>query len=619
VTWSDVTSSTAPQGGSTPHPPLSPFRIGLLVLVLVTAAWRWWTSSHWSWFADDWIYLDQTQSMGFLEYVFQGYNSHLMPGQFLLTWIITEAAPLNYGWAALLLTLFAVGSLIAWAAAFREIFGERVQLLLPLSLIALSPMLLMPTVWWASGIQVLPLQLSMGLSVLFLARYLLRGRRRQELVWLMLSYGAGLFFWQKALLIMIPLVLVGWLLSTGSPGRRATSLARTLGAPAVMSALYAVVYLATRRSGALAIPRTEFAPRSLVDWWQFISTSARDVGLPLLAGGPFERMTDAWDTYAPVSAWQALTLTGLFIGAAAVTVVLRRNSVPAVGCLVVYALVTWGLVVTSARFILDGSEGMGRYAADILPVAGLVIAFITTRTVLEPDGTALRRQLPRPVMNAGRVVLGAVGACIVAAMLVVNTTTWWVARESTPRPWVDAVVADSKRAGDATIVNVSAPVNVIHPILFMEYASLSRMLGPLHLPLKFDEPSPLLLVPDDGGHLMEADVVDLAAKNRPTDNPTCGFLVRPGRTTTIPMTLDLYPFGWGVRLDYFAELPTEVQVRTDSAQVDLDLAAGLRRVQFKVAGAITSIQVSAPDSATPVCVTQVFIGGFGASDRTPWQ
>ena len=54
-------------------------------------------------------------------------------------------------------------------------------------------------------------------------------------------------------------------------------------------------------------------------------------------------------------------------------------------------------------------------------------------------------------------------------------------------------------AGDATLVNVSAPVNVIHPILFMEYATLSRMLGPLHLPLKFDEPSPLLLVPETGG------------------------------------------------------------------------------------------------------------------------
>ena len=50
-----------------------------------------WTISHWSWFADDWIYLDQTQHQGFLEYVFQGYNSHLMPGQFLVTWIITQA------------------------------------------------------------------------------------------------------------------------------------------------------------------------------------------------------------------------------------------------------------------------------------------------------------------------------------------------------------------------------------------------------------------------------------------------------------------------------------------------------------------------------------------------
>jgi hypothetical protein len=614
-----VTSSTARQGGSTPRPPLSPFRIGLLVLVLVTGAWRWWTISQWSWFADDWIYLDQTQSMGFLEYVFQGYNSHLMPGQFLLTWILTEAAPLDYGWAALVLTLLAVGSVVAWAAAFREIFGERTQLLLPLSLIALSPLLLMPIVWWASGIQVLPLQLSMGLSVLFLARYLLRGRRRRDLAWLMLSYGLGLFFWQKALLIMIPLALVGWMLTPGAPRHRMISVARALAVPVAASLVYAVVYLATRRSGALDIPRTEFAPRSAWDWWRFLSTSTRDVGLPSLVGGPFQRMTDAWDTYDPVSPTLAIVLGVLFLVAAVLAVVLRRHSVPAVACLVVYALVTWGLVVTSARFILDGSDGMGRYAADILPVAALVIAFITTRTVLEPAGTALRRELPSRVLTSGRVVLTATAVVVAAAMVAVNASTWWIARDSSPRPWVDAMVTDSKRAGSATLVNVSSPVHVIHPILFMEYATLSRMLGPLGLPLEFDEPSPLLLVPDAGGHLMEADVVDLAAKNRPTDNPTCGFLVRPGETTTVPMTIDLYPFGWGVRFDYFAELPTQVRVRTDSDQVDLELAEGLRRVQFKVSGAITSLQVSAPESATPVCVTQVFVGAFGASDRPPWQ
>ena len=266
------------------------FRVGLLILVVATAAWRWWTISHWSWFADDWIYLYETQQQGFLAYVFQGYNSHLMPGQFLVTWLITAWQPLDFGLAAVVLTLFAVASLLAWAAALREIFGEKVQLLLPLLLLALSPLLLMPTVWFASGVQVLPLQLFMGLSVLFLARYVLRGGRRRDVVWLVVSFAAGLFFWEKALLIMIPVAFVGYLLVEGSPVARIRRLVPVLAAPTVLAAVYAVVYLTTRRSGAIGIQTTQFAPRSFGEWWEFMTASMRNIGLPTIAGGPFEPM-----------------------------------------------------------------------------------------------------------------------------------------------------------------------------------------------------------------------------------------------------------------------------------------------------------------------------------------
>jgi hypothetical protein len=613
-----VTSSTAPLGGRTEQPPISAFRVGLLALVLVTAGWRWWTISHWSWFADDWIYLDQTQHQGFLEYVLQGYNSHLMPGQFLLTWVLTEVAPLDYGWAALVLTAFAVGSVVAWAAAFREMFGERVQLLFPLALIALSPMLLVPTVWWASSIQVLPLQLSMGLCVLFVARWFVRGRRRRDAAGVLLAYGLGLFFWQKALLVAIPLVLVAWVLSTGSLRERVVAAARVLAAPAALGAVYLVVYLLTRRSGALQIPRTEFAPRSASDWVTYIGASARDVGIPALAGGPFQRLTNAWDTYEPAPPLLATVLVGAFLVAATMAVVLRRHGGAAVACLLAYSVAAWGLVVTSARFTWLGSDGTGRYAADILPVAALAIAVVTTRTRAEGEGAALRLRLRAAVLSVGRPFLAVVAIGITAAMVVVNVATWWVAREASPRPWVDAVVADATRAGDATLVDVSAPAHVIHPILFMEYATLNRMLAPLDLPVRWDEPSGLLLIPDAEGHLKEAEVENAASRNRPTDNPTCGFLVRAGETTRVPMTLDLYRFGWGIRVDYFAERPTRITVHTDHESIDLDLKEGLRLVQLQVDDSITSFEVSAPEGASPVCVTQVFIGGFSASDRSPW-
>lgn len=595
------------------------FRVGLLVLVVTTAAWRWWTISHWSWFADDWIYLETIEDHTFLSYVFQGYNSHLMPGQFLLTWLVTAMAPLDFGWAALVSTGFAVGSLVAWAAAFRVIFGERVQLLLPLALLALSPLVLMPTVWWASSLQVLPLQLFMGLSVYFTARYLLRGRLRRDMAWLLLSYGLGLFFWQKALLIVIPMTFVAWVLSTGTTRQRVVMVARTLAVPAAVSVVYAVVYLSTRRSGAIQIPRTDFAPRSIGDWLRYISVSARDVGLPSLVGGPFQQLTDPWDTYGPVSTALATSLVTLFAIGAVLTMLLRRHGVPAIACLAAYAIAAWGLVVTSARFTWDGADGTGRYTADILPVAALVIALVTTSTVLEQHGEALRRTPPAWAIAAGRVVWMGVAAWVTVAMVVVNVGTWWVARDSSPRPWVDAVTSDARRAGDAAITDVASPAHVVHPILFQQFATLKQMLGPLDLPARFDAPAGLLLTPDANGHLKEAEVVDYAAKNKPTDNLACGFLVRPGKTTRIPMTIDLYDFAWAVRLDYFAEQPTSITVSTDAKAVDLNLKEGLRLMHFTMNDGISSFKVSAPADGSPVCVTQVFVGSFAASDRSPFR
>ena len=42
-------------------------------------------------------------------------------------------------------------------------------------------------------------------------------------------------------------------------------------------------------------------------------------------------------------------------------------------------------------------------------------------------------------------------------------------------------------------------------------------------------------------------------------------------------------------------------------------------MQFTMNDTIESFTVSAPADASPVCVTQVFVGSFAASDRSPFQ
>ena len=592
------------------EPGLSGFRIGLLVLVLATAGWRGFTASRWSWFADDWVHLEGTQTTGFLAYVFEDHAGDLVPGQRLLTWLLTAVDPMGHFCATLVLVLLAVGSLLAWALALREVFGERTRLLVPLALLALSPLLLLPGLWWSAGTQVLGVQLSMGLCVLFAARHLRRGGQRRHLALLAASYVLGLSFGQRALLVLVPLTLVAWVLTTGTTRIRLVSTAKVLALPVTVSVAYVVALLAVRSAGDAPATRDR-------GWGELVDTNLPDVGLPTLFGGPFRAPVDGWDGYAPLSLVLTASLTGVLLVLALAALVLRRHSGPALAALLACTAAAWvlGVGTTPSQPLPDAT---GRWFADVVAVVGLVVALLVTRTVREQPGSATRRTLAPVPARLGAVGLGALACAVVVAMVVANATTWRDVRDRSPRPWVDAVVADATRAGDAAVVNSFPPTNVLDPVAFLDHAALQQMLSPLDLPLRFDEPSELLLAPDATGRLKVAEVTNLAATNVPATNTSCGFLVEPGRRTDIPLTADLYPWGWAVRMDYFTDDPTVATVTTDDEEVELSLDAGLNAVQFMVTDSVESFRVAVAPGAAPLCVTQVHLGLFTASDASPW-
>ncbi len=592
------------------EPGLSGFRIGLLVLVVATAAWRGFTSSRWSWFADDWVHLEGTQTTGFLAYVFEDHAGDLVPGQRLLTWLLTAVDPLGHGWAAVVLTLLAVGSLVAWALALREVFGERTRLLVPLTLLALSPLLLLPGLWWSAGTQVLAVQLAMGLCVLFAARHLRRGEQRTHLVLLLASYVLGLCFGERGLLVLLPLALVAWVLATGTARARVLATARVMALPVAASAAYAVALLAVRSTGDAAATRD-------TGWRRLVDANLADVTLPTLFGGPFRAPVSGWDGYAPLSPVVAASLTVVLLVLVVAALVLRRHSGTALAALLACTAAAWvlGMATTPSQ---PEPDATGRWFADVVAVVALVVALLTTRTVREQNGAATRRTLPPVLARLGAAALGAVACAVVVAMVVTNASAWRDVRDRSPRPWVDAVVADATRAGDAAVVNAFPPTNVLDPVVFLDHAALEQMLSPLDLPLRFDEPSELLLAPDATGRLKVAEVSNLAATNVPATNTRCGFLVEPGRRTDIPLTADLYPWGWAVRMDYFTDEPTVAKVTTDDREVELSLEAGLNAVQFMVTDSVETFRVAVSPGAAPLCVTQVYLGLFTASDASPW-
>ncbi len=238
----------------TPIVPVASFRTGVAAIIVVTVVWRYWTMSDWSWFQDDWVYMTKAAELPFWEYLSQNYNGHIMPGQFAIAWAMAEVAPLNYSYAVLVILGFIALSILIWAAALRTIFGERGRLLYMLVVLAISPLFMPISLWSAAAIQVFPLQLFMGLAVLFTARYMLEGRQRADLIGLTASYVAGLLFWEKALLIAVPVAFVAALLSSGSLRDRAANSKWVLGVIAGATVVYLPAYVLLTRHGDAAGP-----------------------------------------------------------------------------------------------------------------------------------------------------------------------------------------------------------------------------------------------------------------------------------------------------------------------------------------------------------------------------
>src|ERR1700712_1875080 len=172
-------------------PKLTTYAAAVTALLVLTLVFRVYSVSRWSWYQDDWLFMAEPHSRPFLDYAFQQNNGHIIPGEYAISAVLSVVTPLNRSAAVVVTAVLATVSVGVWAIAFREIFGERLRLLLPLAVLALSPLEQRPISWWAASLNLLPLEVFTGLSVLAAARYC-RRPSHGNLLWLVLAYVGGL-------------------------------------------------------------------------------------------------------------------------------------------------------------------------------------------------------------------------------------------------------------------------------------------------------------------------------------------------------------------------------------------------------------------------------------------
>lgn len=581
-----------------------PVGVAAFVVAAVTFAVHAWASLNGYFGQDDFIltYRAAHAAPYDLEYLFQDYSGHLQPGAFLLAWLVTAVAPLNHTVA--MLPLLAAHAAVLWLCwrAFVRLFGSRWPVLLPFAIFAASPVVLFPTLWWAYGMQLLPLLLAMFGALHAHLNYLDDGRVKHAVAALAWTV-AGLAFYEKAALIPGLLFGVTVLLA---PRDEIAPILRTLRthrwvwlAHGVLIAGFAILYLnltASQTGTDSVTSRTivEFAGRSIVDGL-----------LPGMFGGPFAAPGGgaAWQTPPPV-----VRLVALMAGVAVVVVSAvrsRRRALLPWLLLAAYLAVDLTLVATTRLGVVGPAVATDpRYLADVVPVAVLCATFAffpRGGSDGEPRDEPRRRYEDPQV----RLAVVAVTVLIVAGALASFVRLAPALQFHNARDYVStAREALAERPG-IVLFDGDVPGDIMID-WFIDDAVTSRVVGLVPEDPRFDRAAEELYRLDGKGNpeLIRELKTTVSAVKGPV--PDCGYLVEDG-VVRIPLHRAV-PGRQIVRIGYYTADTGPGTVRAGERSHPVRFTDGLHKINVVATGPLTEIEVSRSMDIAPLCVTDVQVG-----------
>lgn len=597
----------------------TPYRVGWVGIFALTLAMRVYMLRSWSWLQDDLLLTAWAPTKGFVDYVLTDFAGHVLTGELAIAWVYTTLDPLNYFWPALTIVVFSALVVIAWGLALREIFGERLHLLLALVVINLTPGMTAISLWWISCLNIFPMLASMGFGVWFLARYLLREQSRRDLVGMNVSYALGLLMWEKSLLVTVPLFFLVLLLGPPTVKKAMPLAVRIFWPTAVVTVAY-LAFFAWSVHGSDSAGPGRYS-RSLGAAAELVQHGTADITLPALLGGPFQSVDNPLSAFPSVPVALAVLLWTLALALAVGGVLLRRRGGVALTMIATYAAISWGLVFFSSRFsgVGAGILAVPRYSADLLPVVLLGCLFLVTPTRVETE--PLRRHISPTTLLRIREML-VVYLVLASVVAVVTSMRLWNAVESSStKPYMDNLVADAQALGKADIYDDVVPQRLVSGILLPDASRTSAILRPLDLPLRYDEPTEQFAMVNDDGHIRLAGIPGGVQSVSPGPDGACGYGVDEGETTSVQLTGQPFAYTWGMEITYFTGSDARIAVQTDTDRLELTMpvtsSGGVGKRQFLISGPISALTIEGLDGTSAVCITELRVGNFEATDQVP--
>lgn len=561
------------------------------VLGAIPFAMHAWSALHGYFWQDDFVIAYRAANANPFDpgYLFQAYNGeHIAPGMFLLAWLVTAIAPASYPVAVLPLLIMQSGAVVLFWRLLVRCFGARPAILTPFAVFAWSPLILLPTLWWAYGVQLIPLLLAMIGALHAHVRYLQEGSPRQAgfaLIWTVI----GMAFYEKAALIPALLLAITLLLAPEGDAIAAVRRhARLFGAYAGLLVLYAIGYLAitSTKVGVGDGEHTGFA--------ELARRLLLDTFLPGLFGGPLGGAGGGVSWNAPAAPVRVLAiLVGLGLVIAGLRSSGRRAGLAWV-LLAAYIAVDLALLALTRLRVVGTLAGTDpRYIADAVPVAVLVATF----AFLSPRA----RRTPRAV---------GILAAVLTVAFTINATVSYLrlapaAQARQARDYVTTATDALARDPAMYLFDGTVPADVVID-WFGPDARPSRVLGLVAEQSRFDRPGETLYVLDDVGRPRRIQGVSPAVAGRPGPVPDCGYAVTY-ELTPIPL-LNSVRGKLIVRLGYYTADGGDGQLLVGTSIIPVRFESGVHALYVPVDASFSTITAKRVTGASAVCVTDVQVG-----------
>jgi hypothetical protein len=571
-------------------------------LVLLQLAFRGWALSG-SWFYfDDIAFMSRAMNQPLdASYLLESYGGHLMPGGFLTAWLLTEVAVYSWApWAVVLLFLQALAG-FGMLRLLISLFGRRPLVLALLAGYLAYVFTLSAGIWFAAGINQLPMQVALVFGLHAHVEYL-RHRRLRSLVWAIAWTVAGLVFYEKTLLVLgiYAIVAFGWFCTGDSPHRLrqlwSHYRAGVLGYGA-LGAGYLVLYVQYGLDFSPADANTQ--PWSPIAY-DLVGTTM----LPGLIGGPLR-----WQPLSVGAFGHPTQAVVLLSWVAFVTLVVHaqrtRTKTRRAWALLAFPAFCNVLLLASARANVVGPDIAReyRYQTETAALFVLAVGLAFLPLVDAPEQNAVR-ETAEP--ESPRLVAAITAAVVVAALISSTRYVDLWQRNNPSEQYFANVDRTLAAAADKPVplVDLGIPQTLLWSYRFPEN-SYSHVFENHGRETTYPRSSlDRLFLFDDQGRLSP---VAIPPTRSLVGGSGCGFPLVDD-TTTIPLDGPVIGGGWWLRVSYASPRAVDLHLEAGDEEHDLSLPEGLHNVFVQAAGEFNQVVLSNYPADSGFCVTALTLG-----------